>query len=290
MIQAFRFLTGVRAAVVAAALLAAPLVTTEAHAGIDACGNIDIDAHATCKVEVSGGCVTHCQDLKFEAACAGECTPTCTKLPEVTCTGNCELDCNTECTVNPGEFDCQGTCEADCSGSCEGSCASSDNKTECEGQCKATCTSECSGSCSGTPPSAECSGKCKAKCEGQCKADLNMDCNLKCQGSCSAKLEGGCETQCSKPEGALFCDGEYVDQGGNAQECIDAIEAFIKAHVDVSARGSAECAKGVCTAEGSASCSCSTPGRHKMAENTMYGAAAASGLLAMFAMARRKRQ
>jgi hypothetical protein len=195
--------------------------------------------------------------------------------------------------VDPGSIDCQGSCEADCEGSCSGKCSAEPNSAECQGACKGTCKAECSASCSGTPPSADCNTKCKAKCQGQCKVDSNFDCNVDCHGSCTARLKGGCEVQCDKPEGALFCDGQYVDQGNNAEECFDAIEAWIKAHIDVRARGSAsgDCDSGVCSgqAEGEASCKCSAPGR-RVSGNTIYGAAGLTGLLAIGAMARRKRQ
>jgi uncharacterized protein (TIGR03382 family) len=81
--------------------------------------------------------------------------------------------------------------------------------------------------------------------------------------SCKSMLKGGCEAECDSPEGAIFCDGNYVDHGGNAQECIDAIRAAVNITVDTSARGSynAECSGGTCMAEaeGEASASCSTP-------------------------------
>jgi MYXO-CTERM domain-containing protein len=288
MINPSRFLDRARAALAALTVFAAPLVVSEAHAGISSCGNIDIEASAECKVEVEGGCKAHCTPVHFEAACAGECTGEC-DLPSVQCQGSCEADCDGECSVDEGSFDCQGTCEADCDGTCEGHCSADSNSAECEGKCKATCKAECSGSCTGTPPSAKCDAKCKAKCEGQCTADTNMECKLACHGRCTSELTGGCEVQCDKPEGAVFCDGQYVDQGNNGEECIKAIEAFIKAHVDVTARGTASCASNSCEAEGSASCKCSAPGR-RASGNTIYGAAGLTGLLAIAAMARRKRQ
>ena len=43
-----------------------------AHAGLDACGNIDVSASAQCELVTSGGCVAMCEPLAFEAACAGQ--------------------------------------------------------------------------------------------------------------------------------------------------------------------------------------------------------------------------
>jgi hypothetical protein len=57
--------------------------------------------------------------------------------------------------------------------------------------------------------------------------------------------------QCSG-DGAIFCDGEFVDAGGNLQECIDALNAIL----DVEVSGSASCSGNTCQAEGSVSLSC----------------------------------
>jgi hypothetical protein len=88
-----------------------------------------------------------------------------------------------------------------------------------------------------------------------------MDCQIKCQAQgfaeCQSSFKGGCEAECDDPKGALFCNSNYVDKGGNAQACIDALNAILKSHVDLSATGSANCANGVCNAEGQASCKCS---------------------------------
>lgn len=293
MLNPIRFLTQMRAAA-ALGFLTVPLVASQARAqGIESCGNIHVEASATCKVEVEGGCKAKCTPVSFEAACAGECTAECPQLPSVSCTGSCEASCNGECDVDPGSIECQGSCEADCEGSCEGRCATAENETECRGACRGTCKAECSASCEGTPPSATCEAKCKAKCEGQCTVDRNFQCNVDCHGACTARLQGGCEVQCEEPEGALFCDGQYVDHGNNAEECFEAIEDWISKNIDVSARGSASggCESGVCSgqAEGEASCKCSAPGR-RASGNAIYGAAGLTGLLAIAAMARRKRQ
>ena len=103
------------------------------------------------------------------------------------------------------------------------------------------------------------------------------------------KLEGGCKVDCDAEQGALFCDGQYVDHGGNLEDCVASLEAWITANVDVSASGSAmgECMGGTCEgeAEGEASASCAT----------VPGGAAGSGvalvgmMLAGAAIARRRR-
>jgi hypothetical protein len=88
-----------------------------------------------------------------------------------------------------------------------------------------------------------------------------MDCQTQCQAQgfaqCSANLQGGCQIDC-KGDGALFCDGQYVDQGGHAQACIDALNAYLKEHVQVSGSASGNCTNGVCSgqAQGNAKVTC----------------------------------
>jgi hypothetical protein len=62
-------------------------------------------------------------------------------------------------------------------------------------------------------------------------------------------MRGGCVVQCQQPSGAVVCNGQFVDHGGNAEECLNALRALVE--VDASARGSAssECSGGTCTAE-----------------------------------------
>jgi hypothetical protein len=54
---------------------------------------------------------------------------------------------------------------------------------------------------------------------------------------CHTRVEGGCEVACQEPEGALFCDGNYVDHDGNLESCIAAIDAALNIEVDARRRG-----------------------------------------------------
>ena len=255
-----RTISGLSAAALAAALLFVPKA---AHAGIEACGNIDVKANASCKVEVKGGCTAQCEPVRFEAACAAKfqvsCDGKCTANVTSECTTSCGGECDADCKVDPGKFDCKANCSADCDADCTARCASNANKSECQASCKGSCSARCDSSCTGTPPSADCRAKCSACCGGSCKAQANFDCNVKCQAetyaSCKADFSGGCKVQCEKPEGALFCDGNYVDTGGNLANCIDALKTLLNLRVDVSATGSANCDNGACEAEGEASAS-----------------------------------
>lgn len=249
---------------IAACALAVPLLATSpAHASLDSCGNIHVEANAQCALEVEGGCEVHCEPVNFYAACSAEgyakCEGQC-DLPSVECSASCEGECAGTCEANP-EFSCEANCQGTCEGDCSGSCAAEANKAECEAHCKATCQGECSASCNGAP--ATCEGKCKGSCEGSCTAKTNMNCQIECQsefsGGCYAEMEGGCKAACKSPEGALFCDGQYVDHGGNLKDCISALEAAMSITVDVSASASfsGECSGGSCSAEGEAEAGCS---------------------------------
>src|SRR5262249_50744234 len=130
-------------------------------------------------------------------------------------------------------------------------------------------------------------------CKGQCTADINLDCQTKCQGTgfakCQADLEGGCKVDCESPKGAVFCEGQYVDHGGNAQECIDAINAFFKAHGSAEITGSSKCVGNPCTAEGEAkvNCHCSTPAQQ---DDETSSSIALLGVLGLIGAARFRRR
>jgi modification target Cys-rich repeat protein len=275
-----------------AALFFAP---STAHAGIEACGNINVRAEANCKVEAQGGCTVNCTPVKFEAACAGKLEVQCSGAEckaeaSLDCQGSCTGTCEGQCEAKPGSFDCQGSCEGSCNADCSGKCSAEANKGECEASCKATCSGSCSGQCEGTPPEATCEGKCQASCEGSCEGKANIDCQIDCQAKgyaeCKASLEGGCKAKCSEPSGALFCDGQYVDTGNNLQNCVDALNAYLK--VKVEASGSAGCDGGTCSAEGKASATCGAAPIDSSADGAVF-AFGALGLVGAVAASRRRR-
>jgi MYXO-CTERM domain-containing protein len=222
---------------------------------VNSCGNIQISAQAKCEMELSGGCTVNCTPVHFEAQCYANCDGGCDISASATCKGSCQTDCSAQCQASPGSFDCQGSCEADCKGNCSGHCSGQNNTAECQASCEGSCTGDCQASCTGTPPSASCDAKCEASCQGECHAEANFDCQFSCQGDCYASLTGGCEADCQSPEGALYCDGQYVDTGNNLECCLSALSAYLE--VDVTANGSAACSGGSCSAQGSASCSAS---------------------------------
>jgi hypothetical protein len=123
----------------------------------------------------------------------------------------------------------------------------------CSGQCSVSCQKKCDVEL----PKADCNALCKASCEGSCTVDPNLDCQIDCQAkgyaNCEADVTGGCKARCKTSEGALFCDGNYIDTGDKLQQCVDALKATFEAHVTATSSGSASCDAGSCSAKGAAS-------------------------------------
>jgi hypothetical protein len=245
-------------AIPAGAILMAP---APAQAGIEDCGDIYIEAGAECEVVPPGAdCDVQCTPLSVRAACAArlyaECDADCTADPVVNCTTDCQGSCQVDCDADPGRFDCRAACQADCDGSCEASCSSDDS--QCQASCQATCSASCDAQCEVVPPSAECEAQCEACCDGYCEADANIECQITCQASgyvdCELDVEGGCRAACDLEEGALFCDGQWVDHGGNLEDCIESLEDLLDIRVEGYVRG--DCDGNECEVEAGGTFSC----------------------------------
>jgi len=272
------------------------LSSAPAHAGISACGDIDVEAHGTCEVQVDG-CDISCTPLTVEAACAAQleasCAGSCPQVPSVTCSGSCEADCSAACDVRPAEFDCSASCKADATAKCNAQCAAETNKGQCTASCKATFAAECDASCSGKPGSATCAAKCQGRCQGSCTAQSKLQCQIDCQGKgyaqCTTKVSGGCKGDCSDPQGALFCDGEYIDHKGTVDECIAALRAALPTiMVDASARGESSCTGSTCQASGEAQASTNCSFSPSNSGSNVIGALAVCAALGAVFVRRRK--
>jgi MYXO-CTERM domain-containing protein len=124
-----------------------------------------------------------------------------------------------------------------------------------------------------------------------------MSCQLECQGnisaSCQAEMQGGCEAECKSPEGALFCDGQYVDHNGNLDDCVSALQAAFAIEVEgyADASGSASCSGGSCEAEGEAEAGCSMSVANKPTDgSTPYAVGLIAALGALVFGRYRRRQ
>jgi hypothetical protein len=268
---------------IGAAFAAAPmLVPSTANAALESCGNIDLRGDARCEVVVEGGCLAQCEPVSFEASCAAElqvgCEGQCNASIDATCTASCSGGCEAECEVDPGSFECAGSCKADCSANCDGRCAAEANKGECSASCRATCGADCDARCNVNLPEADCKAQCQACCGGSCEAQANFDCQISCQAKgfaeCKAELKGGCEVQCKKPEGALFCDGQFVDTS-SLESCI----AELQAELNVEVTGYAECRGNTCEAAASVSCAAEPTRKAPLSGSALAAMAAGLGLM-----------
>ncbi len=274
-----------------AGLLAPLAIAQTAHAGIAACGNIHVEAEAQCEVRGGIECEAQCEPVRLEAQCAADLTFECRGgcqgeiSVEAECTGSCGADCMAECEASPPTFDCRGQCFADCEGRAQGHCGTDDD--ECFASAEGSCEAECSASCDAQPGTVDCAATCEGSCNASCtgSAEAYFDCQVECQRprfeGCTAQLEGGCTADCQTEQGALFCNGDYVDHDGNLQECIDSLRAAL----DVMVSGSASCEGNSCMAEGAVSCSCTASDAQTDAQG---GAIFVLGGLFLFGLSRRR--
>jgi MYXO-CTERM domain-containing protein len=187
-----------------------------------------------------------------------------------------------DCDPEVGLVDCQGTCFADCDATAQGRCSDS----ECLASAQATCDAECQASCEATPPMVNCEAECQGACEGSCTGQANLDCQIMCQGDlyvdCEAELTGGCKAECQTEQGALFCDSQYIDHGGNLQECVDSLRALLNIQVTGYAEG--ECSGNMCAGEAGFTCSCTSDPDHRGRNAALL----TFGALFIFGVSRRK--
>jgi hypothetical protein len=246
----------------------AHLAPAQADADLGACGQIDLRAQAQCTVvPPSAQCETMCTPVSVRASCsaklAASCDGQCSQLPSVDCNTKCTAGCKADCMLDPGKFDCKVDCQTDCDGQCAAGCSSKSNKTECMASCSGACSVSCDKQCDVQLPKADCDAECKASCDGSCKVNTNLDCQIECQAKgyvkCEADVTGGCKTRCQSKEGALFCDGNFVDTGDKLQDCVEGLKAVLDAHVMASGTSSSSCTGDACmaSAKGKVSTNCS---------------------------------
>lgn len=275
--------------------LAAPLgIASQAQASIADCGRIRVEADASCEVKLGIECMADCQPIQVEAQCSAdlsfECRGSCegSLSVDVECSGSCEASCMSECSVEPGSFECEGSCYGDCEASAMARCGSGDSQCIASGQ--ASCETECQVSCDLVPATAECSAQCEGSCTGSCSAnaDAYVSCQAECRGpkfdGCEASVTGGCEAACETSEGALFCDGNYVDHDGNLASCVDSLRAAL--NIMVSGYAEASCEGNSCEAEAGFDCSCTASPMDTKGNMAIF----AVGGLMLFGIGRRRRR
>jgi hypothetical protein len=199
-------------------LLAAPVVLVASPAladgpGADHC----LFATATsCEfVPPSASCEASCTPGSFVAECDGQCKAE----ADVSCTGTCTGTCSASCTADPGMFSCSETCESDCQPHCKDLCP--DGDANCDSDCNDDCSNRCQVQCDATGPSATCDAQCKASCNASCQVQVNVDCHVNCTASVELPT---CSADCQSTQGALFCDGQYVDLVTVTSDCLTYLE------------------------------------------------------------------
>jgi len=240
------------------------------------CGKFDFSGGLSCKIEVSGGCKAQCSPINFEAACTGGCTA-------MTTTTNCTDNCGTTCVqmCNPQLLDCFVGCHAECDQPTMDLCRTNHPTDDCTNTAKAQCDIHCKDSCA-VPPN-NCQEHCTKCCRGSCDTQTNFECDF----SCFARVQGGCDVQCTKPEGAIFCNGQYV-YASDVQQCI-AYLATRGIQVDVSASASGQCDLSGCHGIGNVSVGgCSASGA--LNQTAAAGPFGLALLLALTSAARLRRQ
>jgi len=268
-----------------------------AHASsLAACGNIDVDASATCDVKTGLSCEASCTPINCTAAlyaqCKGQCTvtvPTCNMDCGATCQGNCSGNANFDCNV-----DCEDTCGLNCDGTCSAQCASDTHQAECTANCSASCTATCNGECKASCSAnadVSCSGKCTASCTGSCNASASLACQASFQADGYLACTGGCKADCERTgEGGLFCNGSFVDHDGNLQSCVDAIWDSLNIEVDGYAHSSGSCSGNTCQGTASAGVSASCALARVGQKQGLAGGLILATVFGLGAVARRRRR
>jgi MYXO-CTERM domain-containing protein len=278
---------------IASVFLATSAWAVVAAAGIPECRNMRLEdvVDGQCRLEAEGSCQGSCSRLGiYEKACATRlhtvCREDCTLSANPTCTDECTETCTSECDRGVS-ITCIHNCFGECVGSCTSQCDGAADPTQCRATCEATCDGECDIQCRPVVDG-DCYTHCIECCGGSCKAQANMDCQTTCQDEefedCEHELEVECSGSCDV-DAALFCNGEYVLAGDDLQTCVQALVA--KGTLEASAAAEVQLGRGsASTTEAKAGCAAAggTQGPNGL------GWAAAAGLAALAAWARRRRR
>lgn len=229
-------------------LLAAPA----AAQGIEECGNVYVESDANCGYLYDEECTESCTVGNVYDACAAITYPTCdqecTPVLEQSCVETCRTTCDPDCETLPAGAateNCFGLCFEECQGDCDAVCADVDDEEACEASCGYTCSVNCEGRCDEVGNDDTCDTTCTSACSGACEADSEQECQIDCQlrerEACEAAVIARCETDCGGTDGALFCDGKYVDHQDNLEQCVDYLEGFVDGGVDVDPDANIDC-------------------------------------------------
>lgn len=201
----------------------------EARAGVPECGDIRIEADASCELKLGASCGASCSAGIYEKACATQgfesCRTECDNPPSEPCKGGCAQECANDCGQGI-DIVCHDNCFPECVDECAAVCEDAEDTIQCRASCEATCDGECDDQCALLPPDSSCYDHCMECCNGSCSASANMDCQTTCQSVTWEQCEYGLEVECSascEAEGALLCDGQYIIGGAQLWACVAAL-------------------------------------------------------------------
>ncbi|WP_434417975.1 hypothetical protein [Nannocystis pusilla] len=217
------------------ALLALVALPRTARADLEACGGIFLFAEAQCKFVPTEECMTSCEPVAMETACASrlytECEGECTASFEVECVGSCETSCSSQCEADAETEDppnAMGVCMSTCQQACNDECAGAEHQGECRSACAHTCGESCEPRCGDLDDEVACDTKCSAVCEGSCEASARSECQISCQSTrfseCKTEVVDVCSESCTQTGGAIFCDGQFL-ASSDLQACADELLA-----------------------------------------------------------------
>lgn len=201
----------------------------EARAGVPECGDIRIEADASCQVKLGASCELGCSAGIYEKACATRgfqvCLPECSFDGSIECTDDCSVECTDQCAQGI-DIVCHDNCFPECVDECALACEGAEDTIQCRASCEATCDGECDHQCAQLPPDSSCYDHCMECCHGSCSASANMQCQTNCQAitwqQCEYELEVECSASC-RAQGALVCDGQYIIGGDQLWTCVAAL-------------------------------------------------------------------
>ena len=256
------------------------LASPSAEAAV-ACGLIDGRTLEQCTVvNTKTECTEKCEPVNMVKVCSTKCDVGCTKTATTSCKGGCETECIKQCTPDPTKYDCKVACTDTCSAKVMIHCKTSIDEAKCIVKAKASCSQTCEEKCKPLPATETCVNKCGTSCNASCTVEENTTCNVDCETSCTTQVKGACVSKCSTTQGALFCNGQYIDGGADLTGCITEIEGAgkkVAGWVKVSGQGDVTVTKG-----GDSMCSTSrTPGSY-------WGAAMIGAFVALGAVRRRR--
>lgn len=243
-----------------------------ASAGVLECGNVAFSHGADCEMRTGSLCRSSCTPVQVQATCAAELVAQCEQQCEVEgaldCSTDCHKYCDVNCTLGPVDFDCEGYCQKGCATSCrencEGEISGEEAVGQCQTSCRTSCSSECSDHCSSVVPEDRCDTQCEATCEGQCDARANMACQVLCQAegfsACEVATQQRCDESCDEPEGALFCNGQFIEHGDNLEHCVSALREELGIRVVALAETGSDCSGDSCVAHRDLEVACAGPG------------------------------